>query len=521
MAVTAYEEKEISILYRIIRWFVWLFAPKFKLSGTENIPDEPCIFVGNHSQMYGPIVAELYTPGRHATWCVEEMMTRGEVADYAYKDFWSGKPRYIRWFFRLLSRIIDPLAVHIFGTNARTIPVYRDLRIAKTFRLTAEALTEGRNIVIFPECYTEHNNIVHEFQPNFADVARFYHRKTARDVAFVPTYIAPKLKTVYFGEPVRLDTAAPADEERERVVGTIMDRITDIAVSLPEHTVVPYPNIPRRRYPKNVPLVEAPSRPAGEPLQLRQPNLREVTGSPGRDVARDTYIWPHKAELLDYSGFSLSRLRDPRFSHMLLLGGWIVYFALYFITENLIPQERMHLVHGFLDDVIPFAEGFVIFYVSWFVLCVGALARTLFTNVDRFRRLQVFIMITQAVAMAIYIIWPNWQDLRPTTFPRQNLWTWILSIIYAFDTPTGVCPSLHVAYSMGILSVGLKDETLSKRAKAGLTVWIICICVSVCFVKQHSSIDVVAALPLALLAEALVYGKSYWLPKMRSGKTAA
>ena len=41
------------------------------------------------------------------------------------------------------------------------------------------------------------------------------------------------------------------------------------------------------------------------------------------------------------------------------------------------------------------------------------------------------------------------------------------------------------------------------------------VCLSVMFVKQHSFVDVMWALPLCLLAELLVYGKSYWLPRLR------
>ena len=33
-----------------------------------------------------------------------------------------------------------------------------------------------------------------------------------------------------------------------------MEEITAIALSLPEHTVVPYANIPKKQYPKNIPL---------------------------------------------------------------------------------------------------------------------------------------------------------------------------------------------------------------------------------------------------------------------------
>lgn len=222
-----------------------------------------------------------------------------------------------------------------------------------------------------------------------------------------------------------------------------------------------------------------------------------------------------KKALVDYSGFSLKRLKEPRFSHILLLLGWVGYFALYFITENLIPVERCHVVHCALDDMIPFNEFFVIFYVGWYVLVFGSLAYTLFFDVENFRNIQIYIMITQAVAMLCYIVWPSVQNLRPESFPRENALTWLMGIIYAFDTPTGVCPSLHVAYSMGILSAGLKDKRLAVGWKAALTVFVIMVCLAVCFVKQHSAIDVLAAVPVCLLAEALVFGKKFYLPRLR------
>lgn len=222
-----------------------------------------------------------------------------------------------------------------------------------------------------------------------------------------------------------------------------------------------------------------------------------------------------KKALVDYSGFSLKRLKEPRFSHILLLLGWVGYFALYFITENLIPVERCHVVHCALDDMIPFNEFFVIFYVGWYVLVFGSLAYTLFFDVENFRNIQLYIMITQAVAMLCYIVWPSVQNLRPESFPRENALTWLMGIIYAFDTPTGVCPSLHVAYSVGILSAGLKDKRLAAGWKAALTVFVIMVCLAVCFVKQHSAIDVLAAVPVCLLAEALVFGKKFYLPRLR------
>ena len=211
-----------------------------------------------------------------------------------------------------------------------------------------------------------------------------------------------------------------------------------------------------------------------------------------------------KRSMIDYRGFRFSRIREPRFSHLLLLVGWIVYFALYFLTENLIPAEACHLVHSRLDDIIPFREEFVIVYCFWYLLVFGSLLYYLLYDRERFVRLQVYIMFTQAAAMIVYILWPSIQDLRPTVFPRENFFTWVLSLIYAFDTPTGVCPSLHVAYSMGIASTWLGDRYASRGWKIFVTAAAVVISVSTMFVKQHSAVDVIAAVGLGLAAEIFV-----------------
>lgn len=224
-----------------------------------------------------------------------------------------------------------------------------------------------------------------------------------------------------------------------------------------------------------------------------------------------------KKPMVDYREFRFSRINEPRFSHVKLLLGWVIYFSLYFITENLIPPERCHVIHCALDDLIPFQEFFVIFYVGWYFLVFGALLYYFLYDVDSFRRLQIFIMITQAVAMACYILYPSRQDLRPESFARDNVLTQLMGFIYSFDTNTGVLPSLHVAYSLGVLSVFCKDRRTTLPARLCMAAVVLCICAAVCFVKQHSALDVLAALPLGLLAEAIVYGKSYWLPRLRRG----
>ncbi len=222
-----------------------------------------------------------------------------------------------------------------------------------------------------------------------------------------------------------------------------------------------------------------------------------------------------KREMVDYRGFSLRRMNEPKFRHVLLLGTWLIYFALYFLTENLIPAEKCHVMHCFLDDLVPFNEYFLIFYAGWYVLVFGSLLYYLLYDVKRFRELDLYIFITQIVAMFIYIVFPSRQDLRPEVFPRENFFSWVMGLIYAVDTNTGVCPSLHVAYSIAIFSVIVKDEHIRKWVKIAVGIFAFMVCLSTSFVKQHSFLDIFAAIPVALLGEGIIYGKSYWLARIK------
>ena len=214
-----------------------------------------------------------------------------------------------------------------------------------------------------------------------------------------------------------------------------------------------------------------------------------------------------KKPVVDYRTFRLRKINDPQFSHLKLLLGWVGYFVLYFLTENLIPAEKCRPVHMWLDDVIPFCEYFLIPYVFWYLLIVVSLGYFLLYHVDSFKRLQTYIIVTQVAALAIYILFPSRQDLRPAEFPRDNFLTQCIGILYSLDTNTGVCPSLHVAYSLGIASVWTKEKGAPIPWKIFVVAAVILICLSTMFIKQHSAVDFFAALPVCLLAEYIVYGR--------------
>lgn len=243
-------------LYRVIKFFVRLFTPKMEVVGAEYLPQGAAIIVANHTQMYGPIACELYFPGKRLTWCAGQMMRWAEVPDYAFRDFWSQKPKWTHPFYKLLSYLITPISVCVFN-NADTLAVYHDSRIISTFKKTVTALCDDTQVVVFPEHDVKHNHIIYDFQDKFIDIARLYYKKTGKALAFVPMYIAPKLGRMCLGEATLFRPDVPIDEERRRIRDYLMVSVTDIACALPEHTVIPYRNIPKKDYPSNIPPQEA------------------------------------------------------------------------------------------------------------------------------------------------------------------------------------------------------------------------------------------------------------------------
>ena len=191
--------------------------------------------------------------------------------------------------------------------------------------------------------------------------------------------------------------------------------------------------------------------------------------------------------------------------HLRLLWGWAGFFLLYLLTEKLISPERCRVVHCFLDDRIPFCDFFAIFYVGWYVLILLSLGYFLLYSAESFRKLQTYFILVQAMSMLIYILCPTRQELRPETFPRQNLLTDVMALLYRLDTPTGVCPSLHVACSLGIASVWLREKQVKPWLRIGIALFCLGVCLSVAFVKQHSVVDIFAAIPLCLIAEWFVH----------------
>lgn len=185
---------------------------------------------------------------------------------------------------------------------------------------------------------------------------------------------------------------------------------------------------------------------------------------------------------------------------------WPAYIALFMVVELLDEGKYFHPVHCFVDDIIPFNELFVLPYLSWHVLIAVTLIYTLLNETENFRNLMKFFILTFTVTMVIYLVYPTCLELRPETFPRENILTEVVRFVYLVDTPTNVCPSLHIIGSLGLLFASW--DTRGKDSvpkKAFMTFAVVFICLSTMFMKQHSFVDILVALPISLVGWVLCF----------------
>lgn len=221
--------------------------------------------------------------------------------------------------------------------------------------------------------------------------------------------------------------------------------------------------------------------------------------------------------VVDLKGFRLSKITQPEYRHFLYIGTWLIYLIMHLLTESFIPVDKCYVVHGALDDVIPFCEYFIIPYVTWYLLIAVSIVYFALYSPENFKRMMIFMFVVQMLGMVIYIVFPNRQDLRPEVFPRDNFCTDIVKLIYSLDTNTNVCPSMHVAISVSLISTWVKEKSAPAVAKILVVVFCLVVCISVAFVKQHSVVDIYAAMPVCLVAEVIAFWK-YWKERFSKSK---
>lgn len=175
---------------------------------------------------------------------------------------------------------------------------------------------------------------------------------------------------------------------------------------------------------------------------------------------------------------------------------WPVFGLRYLLLEHFNPAAVYHPVHCVLDDKIPFLEGFIIPYGLWYICLIGVHLWLFARNDPAFRQYSRYLILSMSISTAIFLLYPTCQNLRPELFPRDNLLADAVQCLYRMDTNTNVCPSEHVIGSVGFfLAVCYSRGAATKRTIPAAVMAFLTAAATV-FLKQHSVVDVIAAIPV-------------------------
>lgn len=197
--------------------------------------------------------------------------------------------------------------------------------------------------------------------------------------------------------------------------------------------------------------------------------------------------------------------------HLIPIAVWFVIYMGLFGFLEIVPPKDVHLIHCALDDRIPNMAVFIYPYVSWFPYIVVCAVLAIKNLDDRQFKKAVLVLTTgMNIFLFISYVWPTGLDFRESiVYDLHTLSGNLLKFVQTVDTPKSVFPSMHVYVTL-VLQYTLE---MQKKLVPAWEIWVgrvlaVLIVLSTMFTKQHSAVDVTAAIVmfavLALAAEKLV-----------------
>lgn len=195
-----------------------------------------------------------------------------------------------------------------------------------------------------------------------------------------------------------------------------------------------------------------------------------------------------------------------KYKHAWVFGYILIYMPWFLYLEKHVTTNY-HVIHSAIDDKIPFVEYFIVPYLLWFVFMAVTFLYFFFTDVEGFYKMAKLMFAGMTIFLIISTLLPNGLNLRPVYFTRDNIFIDLVKTLYRADTPTNVLPSLHVFNSIGACIAISHNKKLRSHKIISWSAYILAglIILATMFLKQHSVIDVMAAVLMAYTLYQFVY----------------
>ncbi|MBQ9460278.1 MAG: phosphatase PAP2 family protein [Oscillospiraceae bacterium] len=195
------------------------------------------------------------------------------------------------------------------------------------------------------------------------------------------------------------------------------------------------------------------------------------------------------------------RLALPRHTLPLMVVTWAWQLCAFYLPKLLMDGRPHHDLATAADALVPLAPATVVIYIaalaSWpfcYLYCAAQ-------EKERAYRFLCAEFLAKLICMTCFFLLPT-AIVRPE-ITGSGFFNWLLRVVYWFDTPTNLFPSIHCLMNW-LCYLGVRDAPGAPRwAKAGMLVFALAVFVSVATVKQHFLVDVPAGVATAQLCYAL------------------
>ena len=175
-----------------------------------------------------------------------------------------------------------------------------------------------------------------------------------------------------------------------------------------------------------------------------------------------------------------------------------VQALIYFGTRLFLPYLTLHVLTGPLDARIPFSPPWITVYLLSFPywLVTGLLVFS--EEKPHAYRIAASYILALLISLAVFLIWPGTLERPEVT--GGSVFDALVRFVYIVDSPTNLCPSLHVMLSYICFRGTMGRKRIPGWYKAFVGVFCGLVCCSVLLVKQHAVIDVPTGLFVGELA---------------------
>lgn len=200
-----------------LRSIVDAVLPDMKTEWEVPFDGDPCVFVGNHCGLLGPLdmIGKFELRDDTAPWFNAACMFPKEVPAYVRQDYWWKPGCFLE---PLFNATLPYLAVLVLPPVLRTVPgvpVYHDMRVMTTMRQSIRLLKEGNNLLIFPEQPSGWKSHHTWINTGFLQLAPMLHKATGKALKFWPVHIDHKNHVIRVSAPIAYDPQRTVEEQTE------------------------------------------------------------------------------------------------------------------------------------------------------------------------------------------------------------------------------------------------------------------------------------------------------------------